>query len=227
MFDMKVKKDVDMKYVSKKRLCSYLILVGLLCNVNAAKQAENVKFLKEICVIACLPGKGPGQYIYAFGKPDFFLPICFAIDPNDGAFYIPEVDLRDNIRLHKFDRNGNFITMLRPEGKAHSVYDIAVSSNSDIYLYIERVLGQCISRHNHEGKLLNTFGPQGPITKKDMDAERKAMLRGEETNREKYFFGRCRIFILPDDKVFVVKIRDYEKRILDTYKFDGRSDRLL
>jgi len=217
-----------MKHVCKKRLCSYLILVGLLCNVSAAKQAKNVKFLEEICVVACLPGEGPGQYYHWLGAGYNLWPKCFAIDPNDGAPYIPEVDTHDNIRLHKFDRNGNFITLLKPEGKAHSVSDIAVSSNGDIYLYIERVPGNCISRYNREGKLLNRFGPKGPITKEDIEAERKAKEQYLGIpNPEKYFHGGSRIFILPNDKVFVVQIRDYEKRILDTFKFDGRSGRLL
>lgn len=221
-----------MKYVCKKRLCIYLILLGLLCDVCTAKQVENIEFGEEISVVACLPGKGPGQYYHWLGAGYDLRPRCFAIDPNDGAFYIPEVDMHNNIRLHKFNREGNFIAMLKPEGKSYLVSDITVSSNGDIYLYVNRiptrVHGDCIYRYNNKGKLLNRFGPKGPITKKDMDAERKAKEQYREIpNREKYFNGGSSIFILPDDKVFVVRVRDYEKGTIDTYKFDGHSGRLL
>jgi len=215
-----------------KKLCGYLVLIGLLCDVSAAKGAENIEFVKETCVVACLPGEGPGQYYYFVGAGNDLRPRCFAIDPNDGAFYIPEVNTYENIRLHKFDRNGNFITMLKLEGKAYLVSDIAVGTNGDIYLDVNRipmrVCGNCISRYNREGKLLNRFGPKGPITKADIGAERKAKERDLEfPHPEKYFCGDSRIFITPDDKVFAVQIRDYEKPILDTFEFDGRSGRLL
>lgn len=219
-----------MKYVSKKRLCSYLILLGLLCDVCTAKQVENIEFGEEICVVACLPGKGPGQYYHRLGAGYHLCPSHFAIDPNDGAFYIPEVDTYENIRLHKFDRNGNFITMLKPPGKAYLVSDIAVSSNGDIYLYVNRiptrVRGNCIYHYNREGKLLNTFGPKGPITKKDMDAERKAKeMYLEIPHPEKYFYGDGRIFLLTNDEVFVV--RHYWQSLSETFRFDGRSGRLI
>lgn len=221
-----------MKSVCNSKLCRYLLFAGLLCNVSAAKGVKKVKFVEETCIVACLPGKGPGQYYHWLGAGYLLRPKCFAIDPNDGAFYIPEVDTRENIRLHKFDRNGNFITMLKPEGKAYFVSDIAVGTNGDIYLYVKRITtivrGNCISRYNREGKLLNRFGPKGPITKADIEAERKAKKQYLEIpHPEKYFRGGSRIFTLPNDEVFIVQIRDYEKPILDTFKFDGRSGRLL
>lgn len=219
-----------MKYVSKKRLCSYLILLGLLCDVCTAKQVENIEFGEEISVVACLPGKGPGQYYYFRGAGYDLRPRCFAIDPNDGAFYIPEVDMHENIRLHKFDREGNFIAMIKPEGKSYLVSDITVSSNGDIYLYVNRiptrVHGDCIYRYNNKGKLLNRFGPKGPITKKDLEAERKAKEQYRRIpTREKYFPGGSRIFILPNNEVFVV--RHYWQSLNETFRFDGRSGRLI
>lgn len=218
-----------MKYVCKKQVLSYLILLGLLCDVCTAKQVENIEFGEEICVVACLPGKGPGQYYHRLGAGYHLCPSHFAIDPNDSAFYIPEVDTYENIRLHKFDRNGNFITMLKLEGKAYSVLDIGVSLNSDIYLDIKRlttVPGNCICRYNREGKLLNRFGPKGPITKEGLEAERKAKEQHRQIpTREKYFHGGSRIFMLPNDEVFVV--RNYWQSLIETFRFDGRSGRLI
>lgn len=224
-----------MKSACDSKLCRYLILAGMLCNVSAAKEAENIKFVEEACIVACLPGKGPGQYYHThwLGKGYFLWPRCFAIDPNDGAFYVPELDTRWNIRLHKFDRNGNFITMLKLEDKADFVTDIAVDSNGDIYLNVYRripsmIRNNCINQYSREGKLLNRFGPKEPITKADIEEERKAKERDIEfPHPEKYFRGESCIFIMPDNKVFAVQIRDYEKGIFDTFEFDGRSGRLL
>lgn len=225
-----------MKFLCNRRLCSYLILVGLLCDVSAAERVEKVKFVEENCVVACLPGKGLGQYYYFVGAGYNLLPRCFAIDPNDHTFYIPEVDTLENIRLHKFDREGNFIAMLRPEGKADLVSNIAIASNGDIYMDVSRIdvemypthFGHCICRFNREGKLLNMFGPKGPITKQDLEAERKAKEKHWEIpTREKYFQGGSRIFLLANHEVFIVRVRDYQKLIVDTFKFDGQSGRLL
>jgi len=233
---MKVKKDVDMKYVCKKQVLSYLILLGLLCDVCTAKQVENIEFAEEFCVVACLPGKGPGQYYY-FRKAGYDLrPRCFAIDPNDGAFYIPEVDMYNNIRLHKFDREGNFIAMIKPEGKATLVSNIAIASNGDIFMDVDRIdvemfpthFGNCICRFDCEGKLLNRFGPKGPITKEDLEAERKAKEQDRQIpTREKYFPGGSRIFILPNNEVFVVVRHYYWQSLNETFRFDGRSGRLI
>jgi hypothetical protein len=223
-----------MKSMYDNKLCLYLLLAGLLCNVGAAEEPENIKFVEENCIVACLPGKGPGQYYHTqwLGKGFLLWPRCFAIDPTDGTFYIPEVDTRENIRLHKFDRYGNFITMLRLEDKAYNVFDMSVDTNGDIYLYIRRIVsrihGNCISRFDDKGKLLNRFGPKGPLTKEDIEKEKKAK-KGfmEFPPPEKYFGGESDIFIMPNDKVFAVQTCDHEKGTFDTFEFDGRSGRLL
>jgi hypothetical protein len=93
--------------------------------------------------------------------------------PNTGAFYLPEVDLHDNIRVHRFDRRGKFVALLKPEGHALYVTASAVSPNGDFYLgfkMLGSLAGDCICRYDRQGKLLNRFGPAGPITQQDLAA---------------------------------------------------------
>jgi len=217
------------------RIYLYLILIGLLCSVSEAKKAQKIKFPQEDCIVAMLPGEGPGQYFHHVGAGEDLCPRCFAIDPNDGAFYIPEVDRQGNIRLHKFDRSGNFVRMLKLklEGQAYLVSGVAVGSNGDIYMCVNRLLQEaaedCICRYNRQGKLLNMFGPKGPITKADLEAERKAKEKGREIpTREKYFWGGGDIFMLSDEQVlFIQNYFGSGGHSPDTFRFDGRSGRLL
>ncbi len=219
-----------MKHVSKSGSYCSLVLLGVLCNFNLAKQAEKVEFYKETSVVSCLPGEGPGQYYHWRGAGYNLRPRCFAIDPNAGVFYIPEVDTYDNIRLHKFDRNGKFVTMLKPEGKAYWVSDIVVSSRGDIYLHLCApgvAEATCIYRDNREGKLLNRFGPQGPITAEDLEAEKRAKkLDRENPIQGKYFSGGpSHIFLLPNDEILIV--RGYHcKTPPETFRF-AKNGQLL
>jgi len=221
-----------MKFLCNRRLCSYLILVGLLCSVSAAKQAEKVKLLEEICVVTCLPGKGPGQYIYDFKAR--LAPRCFGIDPNDGSFYIPEVDWDGNIRIHKFNRNGKFNKMLmipKPEDAYPAwITATAVTLEGDIYLAVPLIPGPAIliCRYSNKGKLICRFGPQGSITTEDLQMVEKVDYSYNPSVQAKFFNVPLSIFVLPKDKAFVVLAFDPTEAVYpDTFEFDGKSGGLL
>jgi hypothetical protein len=146
---------------------------SLLLGLGGLGAAPDTPPLETTCIVSCRPGEGPGQYFYFVGAGYDLRPACFAVDPNTGAFYIPEVDLHDNIRVHKFDRRGKFVALLKPEGHALYVTASAVSPNGDFYLgfkMLGSLAGDCICRYDRQGKLLNRFGPAGPITQQDLAA---------------------------------------------------------
>ena len=224
--DMKIKEDIDMKHLYKKKFHGCLILAVLLYGIAVATDTGKWRIISEKTVVTSLPGEKPGQYEYYVGSGHTLLPRCFAIDPNDGTFYIPEVHMGKKVHLHKFDKTGKFIDMLKLEGKAEHVYNIAVDLSGEIYLYC-RVLyaGNYIIHYDKTGKLLNSFGPQGIITEKDWDKEDLNPSPGDERYRDKYFWKNFVYFSTVDGYLTTVYQEDQD--VFTFYRFDGKTGQLL
>ncbi len=210
-----------MNFTKSTKLYFCLILWVLFCETNLAIALETPVLCDETCIVSTVPGEKPGQYCYRFGAGFNLVPRCFAIDPNNGTFYIPEVDTKDNIRLHKFDKTGKFINMLKLEGKANLISNAAVGLNGEIYLYcgVPHV-GHYIIRYDENGKLLNSFGPQGTITEEDVA---KVRIRSPENEpyRDKFFIGNFRSFSIVDGYLEVVHTNPHDVSFF--YRFHGKT----
>jgi len=208
-----------MKYLIQRNLYYSVILLGLLCSESFPTQEAKLQFREERTVFSCMPGQGPGQYYYWRGAGYNLFPRCFAIDPNDGAFYIPEVDPANSIRVHKFDPNGMFIKMVDLKGKVEGVYSMMISSGGDIYLAVGRLTGAgvYICRYDSDDNLLSRFGTQGPITEQELK-------RDAEPYSEKYFHAVFSLFTVVNGELWIVQPIENGRTI---HKFDSVSGRLL
>jgi len=209
------------------RFTSCLILILLVGRNSYGVGKNSLDVLSETVIVTSLPGDKPGQYIYWRGAGFNLCPRCFAIDPNDGTFYIPEVDAKDNIRLHKYDKAGKFIDMLKLESQAGMITNIAVDFNGDIYLeccILPNIGGSCLSRFDKYGKWLNSFGPQGPITPEDIN--KAAILSPEnEPCRGKFLRSGSGSFSIVDG--YLEFIQTDSSDTLSFSRIDGRTGKVL
>jgi len=196
-------------------------LVTLLCNCVLAGQSGHPRFLKEETALTCFPGEGPGKYYYWVGAGFGLAPKCFGIDPNNRTFYIPEVDPYDNIRVHKFDQTGKFISMLKFEGKADVVSNVAISPDGYIYLCLG-VPGyrpaECVAKYDREGKLVYNLGAKGVLTEKELN------LYADEPLSRKNSLKARGIFPVGSCELFVASGYESDRTI---YRFDARTGQLL
>lgn len=209
------------------RFTSCLILTLLVGHISYGDGKNSLDVLSETVIVTSLPGDKPGQYIYWRGAGFNLCPRCFAIDPNDGTFYIPEVDTNDNIRLHKFDKTGRFIDMLKLESQAGMISNIAVDFNGDIYLecyILPNIGGSCLSRIDKNGKWLNSFGPQGPITAEDIN--KAAILSPEnESCRGKFLRSGSEFFSIVDGCLEFIQTDSSDTSSFS--RIDGRTGKVL
>ncbi|MEN6307161.1 MAG: hypothetical protein ABFD91_05335 [Anaerohalosphaeraceae bacterium] len=207
------------------RFTSCLILILLVGRNSYGVGKNSLDVLSETVIVTSLPGDKPGQYIHWIGAGFNLCPRCFAIDPNDGTFYIPEVDTKDNIRVHKFDKTGKFIDMLKLESQAEMITDIAVDFNGDLYLNRHTTHGECyITRYDKNGEILNHIGPRGPITAEDIN--KTAILSPEnEPYRNKLFRGNIYSFVVNNARLELVLTNEYDISIL--YRFEGKTGQVL
>ncbi len=145
----------------------------------------------ELAVVSCKPGEGPGEYVYSLGAGVDLVPVCFAIDPNSREFYIPEVDMRGNIRLHIFKSTGEFLKMLalEPGPITDRVSDI-VSNGNHIWLLNNAPCDgprQFISEYERTGRLIRVIGRDGPIPKEEIQKEKSLKFYYENPLLEKFF----------------------------------------
>lgn len=229
----KVQKMESWNNRNKKRLYCCSILAGMFWSIGLPAWGD--MSCEETVVVSCSPGSGPGQYVYRLGAGYDDSPMCFGIDSNDGTFYIPEVDSRPcsrAIRVHKFDANGTFIGMLKPEGRTDRVRDIVIGTHGDLYLELSKPgIADCtICRYDRHGRLLNQFGAKGPFTQEDLGAEKKAEETGDPycyANRDKYFRTAGRLVLIPNDELLFVRGYDVSKQAPETFRFAGRTGQLL
>jgi len=215
-----------MELVTRSKMCMALASVALVWAMLSAGQCYDS--CEITTVLSALPGEEPGEYFYdrSPGHNDF--PRCFGMDPNAQTLYVPEVHGSSHeIRIHKFDKDGTLLEMFKPEGKGGLVSDIAIDAQKDIYMTLWKPkTGKYICRYNGAGKLLCSFGPKGPITKQDLEAEkrgRQAHLRNPVA--DKYFVGSSRLFLLPYKQVLLV--RGYHEEAPETFTFDARTGEVL
>ena len=204
-------------------VCFVLMLLGRGVCHGADSKAEKV--LNETTIVSMSPGKGAGQYFYRLSAGYHLRPRCFAIDPNDGSFYVPELDLRYAIRVHKFDKTGRFVSMLSVGRSVSRLYEIAVDLNGDIYLLCgTSTSGSYILRCDKSGKILNLFGTEGPVTDEDIA---KAYHSTPETKpyRKKFFEGMFDLFSVFDGNLEIVTRIGPDKRLF--YQFEKGALRKL
>lgn len=214
-----------MNYIHKIGITGCFILILLGHGFAYGDDVKTQKILSETTIISMSPGKGPGQYYHIFSGGYSLSPSCFAIDPNDGSFYIPELDTRYKIRVHKFDKTGKFVDMFRVERKVRGLYEIAVDLNGDLYLCCGTSRnGNYLVKCDKGGKISNLFGPEGPITDEDIA---KADKWSPETGsyRKKLFKGVFKSFSVIDGALEIVTQNEYDKRLFR--RFNSRTRQKL
>ncbi len=207
-----------MNYTHKIGITGCFILMLLSHGFAYGDDVKTPKILSETTIVSMFPGKGPGQYYFLQGAGYNLVPRCFAIDPNDSSFYIPELDTRGKIRVHKFDKTGKFIYMLNieKEGSSRGIYEIVVDLNGDIYLlrdapYKDEYLMRC----DKGGKKLNRLGPEGPITVEELFDKDKPV------PEEKLFDGGFKHFSVVDGDLKIVTQNEYDKKLF--YWLNGKT----
>lgn len=154
--------------------CYVTVITCLACLSQSACGIQTpLQGYSEEVVVACRPGTAPGQYVYHFGGGYKLAPVCFAIDPNDGCFLIPQTDTKGDIRINKFSSAGVFLKMimLEPGRRVSTVYGITIGDNSDIWLIIGAP--GCIAQYDSEGHLIRVIGSRGIITPEEIEADKK------------------------------------------------------
>lgn len=195
--------------------CKMLFVPFVFCGIIATGQAGSAEGFRysETTIVSMEPGAGAGQYIHRQGGGLILSPRCFAIDPNDGAFYIPETNIHGNIRIHQFDKTGTFRRMVIAEGKAVWIFSIAVTGSGDILLNAAHPLEATrtvIAHYDKAGRLLRKLGPQGPITETDSLAEIAAIAQFEEfPHPEKYFDRIVDLVLAQEQDVYAVSGRPH------------------
>jgi len=205
-------------------------LLAFSCTVMAADNLESEEMSEEI-IVTMSAGTGPGEYIYETGGGYLIWPRCFAIDPNDGSFYIPESDSKHNLRIHIFDSKGNFVRTLLPEGKADFVSAITIGYNGDIYMYYHCGEGagvRLIAHYDKNGKLLNYFGAKGPIDLEEPENMRQLWLKGIGIpDPDKYNLKISELSVTRDGKVYAIRHeRELGKRKSHYRMYNGQTGKL-
>jgi len=214
---------MEMNCLNNIGLTRYLFLLLLVFGISYAVDGALTQEVNSVTVLlTALPGEKPGQYYYRFDAGYNLRPKCFAIDPNDRAFYIPEVDTKYRIRIHKFDKTGKFTNMFKLEQKAYLISDITVDVNGDIYLYCNfgSDIYCCVIRCDKEGKILNMFGTKGPITNEEIA---KSGIRSQENDiyRDEFFRGNCKYLSIVNGYLEVSLTNEYD--VSSFYRFNGKT----
>lgn len=190
--------------MKKKPFVVYLVVL-LLGTFAYSANNDYEEFPDEIIKEAVIFEISRGEYYFSYPETGWDLrPRCFAVDPNDGSFYIPEVDSRKNIRIQKFDRYGKNRRIINIDHKTEGTTNITIDTAGNIYL-------NCIAHHNYsyvikcdkEGKFLRMIGVAEPITDIDLEKAKEESKMGNQPKyqvyRGKLFNGIFRKFIVNGD----------------------------
>lgn len=202
---------------------AFLFLVLLWQGFSLGDNVNKQEIVNETIIVSMLPGEAQGQYFYYFSAGCRLYPSSFAIDPNDGSFYIPEINPKYGIRIHKFDPQGKLMDMLRINHIPNGLYHITVDLSGDIYLVCGTSrIGNYLIRCDKSGKILNLFGPEGTITDEEIANASKPESKLYE---KKFFRGMFDSFSVIDGQLEVVVQNDQNKRKL--YQFDKENGRKM
>lgn len=207
----------------------YIIFIFTFSTVGLVLSKE-IKNFKDEVVLRCFPGKEPGNYIF-IDEPGYVSgPRCFAIDPNDGSFYISDMlEYGYYCRIQKFGKNGKFFKefYLDKGIPGYEVFEMHIALNGDIYLQREVYASHLICQCDKEGRLLNMLGPQGPLTENDFQEFKKIDFHNTPSANARLFHALLDVFPVNDNKVFIVEKYPSKGKHPDTYEFDAKTGKLL
>jgi len=215
----------------------HVCLLVLACSCAVASAAIAGTAYEDKVVLTCNSGDAPDEFVYCLGAGLDLVPRCFAIDGN-GGFIFPWADMKDNIRISRFDKSGKFISVSQVEGKSDVLSAIAVSPDGDIFLAQEllpsshtpyrHALGHVLCHYDPQGKLLRRLGPDGKLTLEEwLGPDGKVVLEEPgvaEEVRMQSFSSIDNIFCLADGDVLVQE--GYGDRATFS-RFDPRDGHLV
>ena len=216
-----------MKKTTFAAFCLFIVLSSTFTYSVTEGNDELTDVIIKETVIVEVP---KGEYYFSYPETGLALwPRCFAVDPNDGSFYIPEVDRDDNIRIQKFDRYGKNRRIINIDRKACGVSNITIDTDGNIYLHCFMHFGYSyIIKCDKEGKFLGMFGAAGSLTDSDLEEAKKEAKMGNQPKdivyRRKLFNGVFGIFIVNDD---ILGIDENSQDGLAFYQLDSKTGKKI